>query len=120
MTNAPDEPPPPERCAAGVAPLGLKIALSIQGFFYFAASGIAGAVTSETFVRLAILAASFAALVAVWWLRRWGLWLMCAVLGFYLLTHVGHLEGAWRGVVLGTLVRTIGIVAAAACWRRLR
>lgn len=91
----------------------------MQGFFYFAMSGLTTSKGGDAAVRAAVLAASAVALVAVWTLRRWGLYVMLAVLAFYLATHLAFAPIAWRGVILGTALRSIGIVAAIACWRRL-
>lgn len=101
------------------APLALKIALSVQGFFYFAVSGLTTSKGGDAAVRAAVLAASAIALVAVWTLRRWGLYVMAAVLAFYLATHLAFPPIAWRGVILGAAVRSIGIASGIACWRRL-
>jgi hypothetical protein len=97
----------------------LKICVALQAFFFYASSGLTAPFRLGHLFPALVLAGGIAALVGLWRLRRWAVYVLVALLALYFATHVGLLLAAFRGVLLGIVLRSVALAAGLAHWKKL-
>jgi hypothetical protein len=110
------------RVSEAPTPTWLKFVVIVQAFLFFVVSGLSAPLSIDSILPAAIFAASVAVLVALWRLRAWTLYGLPGIVGFYIVTHIGLglVFVAWRGFLLGIVVRSIALAAAFTIRKSLR
>ena len=112
-----------DRTSEVPTPTWLKISVIVQGFLFVGTSGIHGPFQSQiptiVCVGFGLLLLEVVALVGLWKMRRWAVYALVSFLCLYLATRGEYFVIGFRGVVVGAVLRSIGIFAGIALWRQL-